>query len=180
MKLIDILTGVARPERGVVLRDVRVSFPVGFLGGFDDTLSVGFNLKHVARLYGTDPRQFVTFVSGFLGDRRVLEHRLKELSHESRRKLASVVGLGLPFDTYVFNFGNGGARLLKLEPSLYSLFQARVATSGIIIGSQDLRFVREYCDCGLVFDSGRLEFIEDLAEAMDRFRFLAGRRSART
>src|SRR4051794_21255813 len=51
---INVLAGIALPDTGRVIRNARVSFPVGHAGGFTPQFSVRLNVAHVARLYGAE------------------------------------------------------------------------------------------------------------------------------
>src|SRR4051812_30962794 len=57
-----LLAGIEFPTSGTIVRNARVSFPVGKIGGFSRDLSVRGNVAHVARLYGADVDEVVDFV----------------------------------------------------------------------------------------------------------------------
>ncbi len=52
--MMRLLAGIERPDRGQVLRDTRTSWPMGFSGGFNGTMTGLENVRFVARLYGQD------------------------------------------------------------------------------------------------------------------------------
>lgn len=173
--LINLLTGAETAKQGAVERRARVSFQVGLLSGFEPSLTLTANIKHVARLYRTDPSRFLEFVNFFLDDTSIINRPFKEISEESRRRIASVVGFGLPFDTYIIDYGRGGARTQRADPAIHALFEARIAASGLIASTSDLNFVKDYCDSALVFHDGNLEFIDDIDEATKRYRAITAR-----
>ena len=51
-------------------RDVRVSWPLGFAGGFHPLMTGRENVKFVARIYGADVRKVLDYVEDFaeIGD----------------------------------------------------------------------------------------------------------------
>ena len=50
--LLRILGGAEQPDAGRVVRRGRVSWPIGFAGGFNGSLSGEENSRFVARIYG--------------------------------------------------------------------------------------------------------------------------------
>src|SRR3954471_19033805 len=68
--LIRLLAGSELPDRGVVRRYARVSFPLGFGGTFHGALSGRENAAFVARIYGAAIRPTIDYVEAFseLGD----------------------------------------------------------------------------------------------------------------
>src|SRR5213083_2231930 len=63
--LIRLLAGSELPDRGVVRRHARVSFPLGFGGTFHGTLSGRENVRFIARVYGANVRPTMRYVEDF-------------------------------------------------------------------------------------------------------------------
>ncbi len=65
-----MIAGTELPNSGRIRRSVRVSWPLGFAGGFHYLMTGRENVKFVARAYGEDVRQVLNFVEDFseLGD----------------------------------------------------------------------------------------------------------------
>ncbi|MCZ7681948.1 MAG: ATP-binding cassette domain-containing protein [Sandaracinaceae bacterium] len=59
--LLRILGGAEQPDAGRVLRHGRVSWPIGFAGGFNGSLTGEENCRFVARIYGGDLDEVVEF-----------------------------------------------------------------------------------------------------------------------
>ncbi|HKL44618.1 MAG TPA: ATP-binding cassette domain-containing protein, partial [Roseovarius sp.] len=53
--VINMIAGLEKPDEGVIRRDCRISFPLGFMGGVISRLSALENARYIARLYGLDP-----------------------------------------------------------------------------------------------------------------------------
>ena len=62
--LLRIISGVEKPDHGDVHRHGRVSWPIGFAGGFNGSLSGEENCRFVARIYGEDVDRVVETVAG--------------------------------------------------------------------------------------------------------------------
>src|SRR6266849_10875374 len=63
--LIRLLAGSELPDRGVVRRHARVSFPLGFGGTVHGALSGRENVAFIARVYGAGVRPTIRFVEEF-------------------------------------------------------------------------------------------------------------------
>ena len=63
--LIRLLAGSELPDRGMVRRHARVSFPLGFGGTFHGDLCGRENVAFIARVYGADLEQAIGYVADF-------------------------------------------------------------------------------------------------------------------
>ncbi|HEX5317586.1 MAG TPA: ATP-binding cassette domain-containing protein [Stellaceae bacterium] len=63
--LIRLLAGTEQPDRGMVRRQARVSFPLGFGGTFHGALSGRENVIFIARVYGASVRTMLRYVEDF-------------------------------------------------------------------------------------------------------------------
>ena len=52
--LMRLVAGAERPDEGAVIRNVSVSWPLGFAGGFNGSMTGIENIRFVARIYGAD------------------------------------------------------------------------------------------------------------------------------
>lgn len=176
MLLIDMIAGIVLPTYGRIVREGRVSFPVGFLGGFSPELSVRLNVAHMAKLYDVEPRELVDFVQRTVKIDGPFDRPFAELSNHLKRQLGFVLSFAIPFDFYLMK---GDLSRIKATPHdnfkavCYELFEARAKTSGMImIANPD--FAREYCDMALVLHRGQLTPFDDVEEAfvaLERLRY---------
>lgn len=162
--LIDLLAGISLPSSGRILRKARVSFPIGYLGGFAPDMSVRHNVAHVARLYGADVRSVTEFVERLANLGASFNRPYRDLPSDVKRRLGQIVAYSIPFDVYVLNLGRGGWR--QLGDALQALVEARVRPGGMIIGTCNARFAREYCDMGIVLHRGQVLLFDDVEQAI--------------
>ncbi len=55
--LMRLVSGLVVPDAGRISRFARVSYPVGYSGGFTPQLSARRNIWHAAELYGAEPAE---------------------------------------------------------------------------------------------------------------------------
>lgn len=52
--LINMIAGLEKPDEGKIIRNCRISFPLGFMGGVVNKMSGKENARYIANIYGLD------------------------------------------------------------------------------------------------------------------------------
>ena len=163
--LLKLIAGTLRPSRGRVVSTGRISYPVGFQGSFHPDLTGVQNTRFVARIYAVDSDALVAFVQNFaeLGGDFNLPFRAYSAGMKAR--LSFGVSMGLPFDTYlvdeVTSVGDGAFRRKSI-----ALLEHRLQSAGAVVVSHSEHMVRRLCSCAAVLEAGRLQFFDDVEEAL--------------
>jgi capsular polysaccharide transport system ATP-binding protein len=167
--LIGILAGAILPDSGRVVRQARISWPVGFGGGAHGALTAEENCRFVARAYGEDVDRVVDFAREFseLGDFFYLP--VRTYSSGMRARLNFALTMAFPFDFYLIDEGmaTGDARF---KDKSEALFDSRRGQSAVIIVSHNLRTVRRYSDRVAVLLNGKLTMFDSVDEAQELYR----------
>jgi capsular polysaccharide transport system ATP-binding protein len=162
---IDLLAGLELPDRGRIVRNARVSFPAGHLGGFTNQLSVRLNVAYAARLYGADVDSVVDFVAKVSRLKADYDKPYGDLPKRARRDFSEILALSIPFDVYLLSDEVVRGAEKRSRTEIRALFEARAKTSGMIIAVEDLTFAREFCDMGLVLSDGQAHLFKSLEQA---------------
>jgi len=96
--LVRIIGGTDHPDTGKVIRQGRVSWPMGFSGGFVGALTGRENSRFVARIYGADTRYIENFTQEFSELGNHFDLPLKTYSAGMRSRFALSVSLACHFD----------------------------------------------------------------------------------
>jgi capsular polysaccharide transport system ATP-binding protein len=170
--LIRILGGAWTATRGTVDWRVTPSWPIGFGGGFQGSLSGLDNVRFLSRLYDRPFDQILERVDAFaeLGDAE-MRRPVKHWSDGMRARLAFGLSLAIEFDCYLIDevVAVGDARFQ--EKCRIELFDRR-SDRGFIIASHDDRIIRDHCDRALVIESGSGRLFDDVEEALDVYSWL--------
>jgi len=162
--LIRLLSGAELPDSGSIFREGKVSWPMGFSGGFNGTMSGIENIKFVARIYGHDPIKIISYVEEFSELGNSINLPIKTYSRGMRARLAFGVCLAIDFDCYLVDevIAVGDARF-KMKSK--KAFKAKFNQSFLIVATHSPQIVKEFCDCGILFRNGKLEYF-DTAEGL--------------
>jgi capsular polysaccharide transport system ATP-binding protein len=140
---------------------------------------VRVNIAHVARLYGADPDEIVSFVSRIRHFRPTLNKKFSEVPGPLRHDLGVLVASLIPFDVYLLPSEISKLRISPAFKSIASaILQQRARTSGMIVQTQDPKFVRKECDMVILLHRGKLLLYDDVEKALSRKRVIRTRLSS--
>lgn len=164
--LIKLIGGVEVPTSGKVTRQMSVSWPLGFAGGFQGSMTGYDNARFIARIYQRDYHYIKTFVEDFSELGRQLKMPVKTYSSGMRARLAFALSLAIEFDCYLID-----EIILVGDQNFhrkchYELFEKR-QDRAMILASHSLEVVREYCDRAVVIHNKRATDYDDVGFALD-------------
>lgn len=166
--LIRLIAGSELPDRGIVRRYGRVSFPLGFGGTFHGALSGCENAAFIARIYGTPVRATLDYVEDFAELGEYWTMPVNTYSSGMRARLAFAVCLAIDFDVYLIDEVTevGDQRFRR---KCADTFRARMAHSDIILVSHNPQTIRQYCDRGAILADGALSLYDEIGAALTRY-----------
>ena len=163
--LIKIIGGVELPTAGRVERTMSVSWPLGFSGAFQGSLSGIDNLKFIARIYGMAYWNLRAYVDDFAELGRQLADPVKTYSSGMRARLAFAISIAIDFDCYLIDevIMVGDHRFVqRCQDALFSKGNDRA----LIVVSHEMNFIRETCQVGAVIHQAHLEMFDNVEEAV--------------
>lgn len=169
--LIRMLGGIDRPSDGYIDWSMTTSWPIGFGGGFQGSLTGLDNIRFLARLYRRDYEDLRDRVDDFAELGSALRRPVKHYSSGMRARLAFGLSLAIEFDCYLIDelVAVGDARFQRKCQE--ELFQHR-AHRAFLMASHDVSLIASYCDKALIIESGRAKMFEDVQEAVEVYTWL--------
>jgi len=169
--LIKILGGAIPATVGVVDWRVRSSWPIGFGGGFQGSLSGIDNIRFISRLYNRDYSEVLERVDGFAELGSKLKLPVKHYSSGMRARLAFGLSLAIEFDCYLIDelVAVGDSRFQR--KCQVELFENRKQRA-FIMASHDMNAISSLCDRALVIEGGQAKMFSDVEEAVDIYNWL--------
>lgn len=163
-----LIAGTELPNSGRVIRSGRVSWPLGFAGGFHPKLSGRENVKFTARVYGADVRKVLEFVEDFseLGD--YMDVPVKTYSSGMMARLAFGLSMAIEFDCYLIDEITAVGDQ-KFQARCQAAFDMRRKHADLIVVSHDMGTIKSYCDSGAVLADGQLMMFDSVDKATEMY-----------
>lgn len=164
--LIKLIGGVEMPTSGKITRQMSVSWPLGFAGGFQGSLTGYDNARFIARIYQRGYSQIRDFVEEFTELGQQLKMPVKTYSSGMRARLAFALSLAIEFDCYLIDeiilVGDQNFH----RKCYHELFEKR-KDRAMILASHSTEVVREYCDRAVIIHQGMAKDYGDVNLALD-------------
>ena len=166
--LIRLLGGAEQPTTGIVTREMKVSWPLAFSGGFQGSLTGLDNLRFICRVYQGDIDRAIPFVEEFSELGVYFREPLKKYSAGMRARLAFALSMAIEFDCYLIDevLAVGDNRFR--ERCHQELLEKRKDRSLILVSHMPDQ-IREHCHTCCVLHEGRLTRFDDVNEAYDYY-----------
>ncbi len=162
--LIRLISGVEQPTAGFLQRDMRISWPLAFGGGFQGSLTGMDNIKFICRVYGAEFHRAMKYVEEFSELGIYLREPVKKYSSGMRSRLAFGISMAIEFDCFLIDeiVAVGDARFQA--KSNVELFEKRKDRSLIMVSHLE-HHIRQYCERVCVLSGGSLIEFSTVDEA---------------
>ncbi|CAO1664951.1 MULTISPECIES: ABC transporter ATP-binding protein [Salinicola] len=168
--LLRLIGGMDSPDRGEIIRNSRVSWPIGLAGGFQGSMTGRQNVKFVARIHGAEEEieRVVREVEEFAEIGDAFDEPVKTYSSGMRSRLAFGLSLAFDFDVYLSDEATAvGDRAFKAKAK--NAFKERVGRASLIMVSHGEGVLREFCEAGIVLEKGQAKWFDDIEEAISAY-----------
>jgi capsular polysaccharide transport system ATP-binding protein len=162
--LLRIISGVEKPDAGRVVQAGRISWPIGFSGGFSPALTGEENCRFVARIYAEDVDRVVYFTREFSELGTYFYMPIRTYSSGMRARLAFGLSMAIDFDVYLVDEVTAVGDK-QFQEKCRRAFEARQERSSVIIVSHNLATIRSYCKRCAVLKDGHLELFDSIKAA---------------
>lgn len=169
--LIRLLGGIQSATDGSIGWNMSRSWPIGFGGGFQGSLSGLDNIKFIARVYNRSFADVFDRVEGFAELGSALKLPVKHYSSGMRARLAFGLSLAIEFDCYLIDelVAVGDARFAR--KCHVELFENR-ADRAFLLASHNVELISQHCDRALLIESGKAKVFENIEEALEIYQWL--------
>lgn len=169
--LIKLIGGVEMPTSGKITRQMSISWPLGFAGGFQGSLTGYDNARFIARIYQRDYPEIRDFVEDFTELGTQLKMPVKTYSSGMRARLAFALSLAIEFDCYLIDeiilVGDQNFH----RKCAYEMFEKRNDRT-MILASHSTELVSHFCNRAIVIHKGEATEYGDVNLAVERYSHL--------
>ncbi len=166
--LLGIIAGGLQADSGRVIRNMSVSWPIGYSGGVSTNLTGKMNCRFLARLFGRDPEEIVRFVTDFSELDEYMDWPVKTYSSGMRSRLNFGLSMAIDFDCTLVDEGMGaGDQFFKSKAE--ALIVERRKRSSFVLVTHSLTEVTKFCDRVLVLGGPNPEVSDDVQGSVDQY-----------
>ena len=166
--LLRLIAGREQVDRGRIIREGKISFPVGFTGTFEPHHTARENLRFLAWIYEMDCDEVTDWVEDFAELRHYFDMPVATYSSGMFARLAFGTSFAFDFDVYLVDESiEVGDERFRRKCTM--AFAERLRSASLIMVSQHPHTIREYCDRAIVLHDGKLTMHASVDDAMDAY-----------
>lgn len=163
--LMNLISGGDLPDSGRILREGKISWPLGFRGGVHERLTGAQNTRFIADIYGKNRNRVLDFVADFSELGPYLDMPVRTYSAGMKARLAFGICMAIDFEYYLID------EVIAVGDSTFKqkckqVFEQRRENATLLLVSHSSGLLRAFCDVGGVLDNGKLTFYNDIEEAI--------------
>ncbi|MFT5712405.1 MAG: capsular polysaccharide transport system ATP-binding protein [Glaciecola sp.] len=170
--LFRLLAGSEYPNKGKIVSELNISWPVALTTGIHPQMTGRENTRFIGKINGVaDLNAYEKRVQDFAELGQKFDLPVKFYSTGMRPRLAFACSIAIDFDVYlideVTSVGDAKFRKKAKEALLERSEQASV-----IMVSHEMDEIRQFCDSTIVLDKGELTFYNDLEKGIEAYQAL--------
>lgn len=166
--LMRLISGAEQPDEGRIVRNGTISWPLGFAGGFNGSMTGIENIRFVARIYGADTEAVIDYVRWFAELGPSLGLPIRTYSSGMKARLAFGMSMAIDFKCYLIDEITAvGDESFKKKSQ--AVFLEKLPHSRIVMISHSMSQIREYCDCGLLLGLKGVWYFDDIEELIAQY-----------
>lgn len=169
--LLRIVGGVDQPTKGKVERRCRVSWPMGFGGGLQGSLSGRQNAKFICRIHGheLDIPEKLAYIEGFAEIGEAFDRPVKTYSSGMKSRLQFAMSLAFDFDVYISDevTATGDA---SFRNKAADAFKRLSDHASLIMVSHGEGTLKQFCQAGIWLHQGKAHWFDQIDDALKAYK----------
>jgi len=169
--LLRLIGGIDQPDRGRIIRDCSVSWPMGFGGGLQGSLSGRQNAKFVCRIHGHEDEipERLAYIQDFAELGEAFDEPVKTYSAGMRSRLQFAMSLAFDFDVYISDeVTAAGDAIFKKKAR--RAFKKLANHASLIMVSHGEGTLRQFCTAGIWLHEGQAYWFDDVGDALKAYK----------
>ena len=169
--LLRIIGGIDQPNKGRVHRQCRVSWPMGFGGGLQGSLTGRQNAKFVCRIHGHEDvmSDRLAYIEDFAAIGESFDEPVKTYSSGMRARLQFALSLAFDFDVYISDevTSTGDASFKKKASEAFKKLTGRAS---MIMVSHGEGTLKQFCSAGIWLNEGKAHWFDQIDDAIAAYK----------
>jgi capsular polysaccharide transport system ATP-binding protein len=174
--LLRLIGGMDSSDRGRIVTNSRISWPIGLSGGLQGSMTGRQNVRFVARVHGNrdDIADIVTRVEEFAEIGSAFDEPVRTYSSGMRSRLNFGLSLAFDFDVYLSDEATAvGDRSFRAKAT--KAFRDRIGKASIIMVSHSEGILKDLCQSGIWLHQGQAIWFDDINDAIDAYHQSSGK-----
>lgn len=169
--LLRIIGGIDQPNRGRVERRCRVSWPMGFGGGLQGSLTGRQNAKFVCRIHGYEENiaDRLAFVQDFAQIGEAFDEPVKTYSSGMRSRLQFGLSLAFDFDIYISDEVTAAGDT-AFRKKAAAAFRQLSDHASLIMVSHSEGTLKQFCSAGIWIHDGKAHWFDQIDDALRAYK----------
>ena len=169
--LLRLIGGVDQPTHGTIDRQCRVSWPMGFGGGLQGSLTGRQNAKFVCRIHGRDDElaDRLAFIRDFSELKDAFDEPVKTYSSGMRSRLQFALSLAFDFDVYISDEVTAAGDA-AFRNKAAAAFKRLANHAGLIMVSHGEGTLKQFCSAGIWLHEGKAYWFDDIDDALNSYK----------
>lgn len=168
--LLKLIAGMDTPNRGEIIRQASVSWPIGLSGGLQGSMTGRQNVKFVARVHGggRDVNEIIERVEAFAEIGKAFDEPIRTYSSGMRSRLNFGLSLAFDFDVYLSDEATAvGDRAFKAKAT--KAFKDKVGEASLVMVSHSEGILKDLCQSGVYLKDGEAIWYDDINDAIGHY-----------
>ncbi|MDR1614867.1 MAG: ABC transporter ATP-binding protein [Campylobacteraceae bacterium] len=174
--LMNILGSTDMPDSGRVITDKSISFPIGFGGGLQGSLSAADNIKFISRIYGFTGKKMqekVEYVRSFADIGEFFYQPVKTCSSGMKARISFGISMAFDFDYYLIDeAGAVGDPYFKKKSA--AVYKEKLKGANVIIVSHNMNEIKSLCDHIIVLGNGMAQIFDNIEDGIKTYESFKG------
>lgn len=169
--LLRLIGGIDSPSRGRIERLARVSWPMGYGGGLQGSLTGRQNAKFVCRIHGheEDMHEKLAYIHEFSGIGHYFDHPVKTYSSGMKSRLQFAMSMAFDFDVYISDEVTAAGDIAFTNKAA-AAFKRVADHAGLIMVSHSEETLRQFCQAGIWLHEGCAYWFDDIEDALTNYK----------
>jgi len=169
--LLRLIGGTDTPSRGEVERHCRVSWPMGFGGGLQGSLSGRQNARFICRIHGEEKNmaERIESIEAFAELGCAFDEAVKTYSTGMKSRLQFALSLAFDFDVYISDEITAAGDA-AFRNKAQKAFRDLADRAGLIMVSHSESTLRQFCTAGIWLHEGRAHWFDRIDDALKAYK----------